>query len=108
MNPMNQQPVFRSEARVPTPRGERYARQLCSHAARMASRAEWTPPEGRIEFPDGLGTCRILTEPGHLILTLQAADPASLGRLQQIIGSNISRFASREGLTVDWLQQSDR
>ncbi len=74
----------------------------------MASRAEWTPPEGRIEFPDDMGTCRILTEPGHLILTLQATDPASLGRLQQIIGSNVSRFASREGLNVEWAHQSDR
>jgi hypothetical protein len=108
MNPMNQPPIYRSEARVPTPRGERYARQLCSHAAHMASRAEWTPPEGRIEFPDDLGTCRILTDPGHLILTLQATDPASLGRLQQIIGSNITRFASREGLNVEWAHPSDR
>lgn len=107
MNPMSQQPIYRSEARVPTPRGERYARQLCSHAGHMASRAEWTPPEGVIEFPDYLGTCRILTEPGHLILTLQATDPASLGRLQQIIGRNIKRFASRDGLNVEWARPSD-
>ncbi len=104
MNPMSQQPTFRSEARVRTARGERYAKQLCSHAAHMASRAEWTPPEGMIEFPDNMGTCRITAEPGHLVLALQAADPVNLGRLQQIIASNIKRFASREGLTVNWIQ----
>lgn len=103
---MNQQPAVESEARIPTPRGERYAKQLCSHAAHMASRADWTPPEGLIEFPDDMGTCRVVTEPGHLILTVQASDTANLGRLQQIIGRNIERFAGREGLTVEWLQPS--
>jgi hypothetical protein len=108
MNPIDQQPAFRSEARVPTPRGERYAKQLCSHAAHMASRADWAPPEGLIEFPDDLGTCRIVTEPGRLILILQATNQASLARLQQIIGSNIRRFASRERIAVQWTCPSDR
>ncbi|HXA62744.1 MAG TPA: hypothetical protein VNW94_26650 [Streptosporangiaceae bacterium] len=30
-------------------------------------------------------------------------DPASLARLQQIIGGNMERFTAREGLTVQWV-----
>ncbi len=101
---MSQKPIMRSEARVPTPRGDRYAKQLCSHGARMARHAEWTPPEGVIEFPDQMGTCRMTSEPDHLVLAVEATDPANLTRLQQIVGRNIERFASREGLKVEWVQ----
>jgi hypothetical protein len=103
-NPVSQQAMVRSEARVPTPRGERYAKQLCSHAARMTPRAEWSPPAGVIEFPDSAGICRMTAEPDQLVLTLEATDSANLARLQQIVGGNIERFANREGLTVEWVQ----
>jgi hypothetical protein len=98
------QPSLRSVARIPTTRGERYAKQLCSHAARMTSNAQWTPPQGFIEFPGDMGTCRITADCDQLELTVDAPDPASLTRLQQIIGSDIERFASRDGLAVEWVQ----
>jgi hypothetical protein len=107
-NPVSQKSTMRSEARVPTPRGERYAKQLCAHAARMAPHAEWTPPEGVIEFPDEMGTCRVIAEPDHLVLTVEATDPANLATLQQIISRNIERFGGREGLKVEWVQDRDR
>lgn len=69
----------------------------------MARRAQWTPPEGVIEFPDDMGTCRMTSEPDHLALAVEAPDPANLARLQQIVGGNIERFASREGLRVQWV-----
>jgi hypothetical protein len=103
-NPVSQKAMMRSEARVPTPRGERYAKQLCSHAARMTPRAEWNPPRGAIEFPDAMGTCRMTAEPDQLVLSVEAKDSASLARLQQIVSDNIERFANREGLKVEWLQ----
>jgi SAM-dependent methyltransferase len=103
-NPVRQPSMMRSEARVPTPRGERYAKQLCSHAARMTPRAEWNPPQGVIEFPDAMGTCRMSAEPGQLVLSVEATDSASLARLQQIVGGNIERFANREGVKVEWVQ----
>ncbi|MBO0515650.1 DUF2218 domain-containing protein [Streptomyces beijiangensis] len=102
-NSGNEKPMTRSEARIPTPRGERYAKQLCSHAARMTPRAEWNPPEGVIEFPDAMGTCRLTAEPEHLLLVLEATDTANLARMQQIIGSDIERFAGREGLKAEWV-----
>jgi hypothetical protein len=101
---VNPQQVLRTQARIPTTRGERYAKQLCRHAARLASRADWTPPEGVIEFPNDIGTCRMTAEPDHMLVTIEATDAASLTRLQQIIGSNIERFSSRDGLTVEWVQ----
>jgi hypothetical protein len=57
-----------------------------------------------IEFPGEMGTCRMAAEPDHLVLSVEATDPANLARLQQIIGRDIERFASREGLTADWVQ----
>jgi hypothetical protein len=92
----------RSQARVPTARSARYAKQLCSHAAWKTPRAQWTAPNGVIEFPDGMGTCRITAEPDCLVLAVEATNPADLARLQQIIGGNIERFAARENLTVQW------
>lgn len=38
---MSQKSMMRAEARVPTPKGERYAKQLCNHAAWKAPRAEF-------------------------------------------------------------------
>jgi hypothetical protein len=104
-DPVKNEPMTRSEARVPTPRAERYAKQLCGHAAWKARRAEWTPPHGVIDFPDDMGTCRITAEPGHLRLALEADGAANLARMQQIVGDNIERFAGRDGLTVEWTQR---
>lgn len=95
--------VVRSQATVPTDRGARYAKQLCSHAAWKTPRAQWTEPHGVIEFPDGAGTCRITAEADALVLAVEAAGPAELTRLQQTIASNIERFAAREGLIVRWV-----
>ena len=88
----------RSVARVATPRAERYARQLGDHAAHMGCTVE----EGLIGFTDGRGTCRPTVEPGHLVLTVEAADPADLVRMCQIIGRDIERFGGRDGLAVEW------
>ncbi len=106
-SPSGQGPAVRCTGRVPTSRGERYARQLCDHAAHMTARAEWLPPKGVIEFPGALGTCRITAEPDALVFALEAADRAALARLQQIIGGDIERFARRESRTVTWDQSSD-
>ena len=94
--------VVRAEASVPTERAERYAKQLCSHAAWKAPRAEWTPPDGIVEFPDGMGICRLTAEPDCLKLAIEATSPANLAEMQQIIGGLVARFAGRERLEVSW------
>ena len=97
----------RSHARVTTGRSERYGKQLCDHAAWKASHAQWTPPDGVIEFPGSTGTCRITARPDCLLLAIEAATSADLARLQRIIGGSIERFAAREGLTVAWTEGPD-
>jgi hypothetical protein len=96
------QPV--AVARVPTRRADRYGKQLCAHAAWKAARAEWTSPHGVIDFPDGMGTCRITAEPDHLVLSVEATNPANTARIKDIVGRNIERFAARDGLTVEWTE----
>ena len=97
--------TMRSEGRVPTPKGERYAKQLVSHATHMSCRAEWNPPDGMIEFPNAMGTCRVTAEPGHLVFDVEAPDRASLARLQQILSRDVERFGGRDGLAVAWTDQ---
>lgn len=94
--------VLRSSARVPTPKAERYAKQLCGHAS---WKARHVSPDGVIEFPDGMGTCRVTAEPAHLVLAVEATSQASLDRIQDIVAANIERFARRDGLTVAWAQE---
>jgi hypothetical protein len=95
---------MKAEARVLTPNGARYAKQLCGHAAWKTPRSEWSPPDGVIEFPDKLGTCRMTAEPDRLALVAEALNEANLARIQQVVGSNIERFGSREGLSVRWIR----
>jgi hypothetical protein len=103
-DPMIQKSMTRSEAHVSTSKAERYAKQLCGHAAWKAARAEWIPPDGVIEFPGDMGTCRITAKRDELVLVIEASDPANLTRMQLIIGGNIERFASRDGIKVEWMQ----
>jgi hypothetical protein len=91
-----------SEARVATVNGERYASQLCKHAAHMGPRVEWNPPNGTIEFPDEVGTCRLTVWPDSLVLSVESKDPANLAKMQRIIGDDIKRFAYLEGVKVAW------
>lgn len=92
---------MRSEARVPTPSADRYAKRLCKHAAHMAPRVEWTPPDGVIWFPGG-GTCRIEAGPDELVLVAEAANPEELARIRAIVGGDLERLARRDGLEVTW------
>lgn len=95
-------PAVEASARVPTPKAERYARQLCAHARWKAPRVEWAPPNGVIEFPGGMGTCRLSATADHLLLVVTAADAAGLAAIRQILTGNLERFANRDGLTVEW------
>jgi len=98
----NQESIVSSQAHFPTSRAERYAEQLCGHAAAKTPRAEWTPPEGVIEFPGTMGTCRMAAESEQLVLSLEATDPANLDRMQEILGRLIARFARQEDPEVTW------
>jgi len=93
--------MVRSEARIPTQSAGRYIKQLCNHAVHMGARSEWTPPDGRVEFPYG-GTCRLTATPDELILTVDAPTPDQLATIQTILGADFERFGQRHGMRVTW------
>ncbi|MFJ8819981.1 DUF2218 domain-containing protein [Amycolatopsis thermoflava] len=112
-----------AEGRVETDRPSRYLTQLCRHASQVSNRGLHRPlghGPGRpgFEMPDGLhvewtdttgtitlrpwGHCLVEAAEGVLILRVEAADEASLSRIQGIIDRNFSRFGRRDRLTVRW------
>ncbi len=93
--------MLKSEAHIPTPAAERYAKQLTSHATHMGTRSEWAPPQGLVEFPQG-GTCHITADPDTLILIAEATTPAQLATIQSILTANIQRFGQRQNMRVTW------
>ncbi len=89
-----------AEASVDVDAAERYAEQLCHHASRMGAAANWTPPVGVIEFPQG-GTCRITADGTSLSLTADASTLDQLGTIETIVGADLQRF-SRSGIRLTW------
>jgi uncharacterized protein len=92
--------MFRSEAHVPTSAAERYAKQLCSHMAHRVT-TEWTPPHGVIEFP-GDGKCHLTARDEELVLVAEATSPATLSRVQMLVGGHLERFGRRDAIEVGW------
>lgn len=92
--------MLRTQARVPTPSANRYAKQLCSHFSHRV-KAEWSPPTGFIEFPRG-GTCHLQADTDGLLLIAEATVPELLDRIQVTVGGHLERFARRDGLEVTW------
>jgi hypothetical protein len=92
-----------SVAVVATDASERYAKQLLSHLGHKVT-AEPLPdrpePAGRLVFAYGVGT--VLPEPGSLVLRAVAGDPASLERLQGVLGRHLEKFGARKELVVSW------
>lgn len=90
---------FTSMARVPTTSPARYLGQLCKHFAHKIP-ATHDAETGRIEFPFGL--CELAAGKDVLVMCVSAIDPDSLARMEDVIGSHLTRFAFREPLPVNW------
>ena len=88
-----------STAHVQTAEAARYMKQLCRHFAHRVP-AVFDESEGTVTFE--FGECQLQAGPAELLLRANAPDPASLERLEQVIGSHLERFAHRDGLTVEW------
>lgn len=93
--------MVRSEARIPTPSADRYAKQLTNHATHMGARSEWAPPAGLVEFPQG-GTCHITAGPDELVLIAEAPTPSQLATIKAIVAADLERFGHRHGMSVHW------
>jgi hypothetical protein len=108
-----------AEAHITTDRPSRYLVQLCRHAGQMGSHrggpphahraaeaqathveAEWSQTDGVINF--GWGRCTVQAAADALLVRVEAADEEKLRRIQELVTRNLTRFSTREPLTVSW------
>jgi hypothetical protein len=85
-----------SEARVPTASASRYLQQLCKHWSHKFA-VEFSPERGAIPFAADR-RCLLEATPDHLALRIEAADEATLERMEGVVIDHLKRFAFREQL----------
>lgn len=83
-----------SEATVATASASRYLQQLCKHWGHKFA-VEFTPQHGTIPF-DASRVCTLDATPEALALRIEAADDATLERMQGVVIDHLKRFAFRE------------
>jgi uncharacterized protein len=88
-----------SHGRADTDNARRYMTQLCKHWSHR-SEVRFNEETGEIALP--AGACRLRAEPDHLAIELEAADPAALPRMQEVVAEHLQRFAFREPFAVVW------
>ena len=89
----------RSAAEIETDRASRYLQQLCKHFAHKRP-VTFDPHAGRISL--SAGDCALVAEDTTLRLSLTAADPEQMARLQDTVERHLLRFAFREDMKIDW------
>jgi hypothetical protein len=111
--------MLTAEAVIRTEHPERYLARLGEHASKMGRHsggwprahgrghtppevrhAEWTATSGTVQLDWGEWTMQ--AEPGTLRLRAEAADQASLQRIQDMLTTRLQKFGRREQLTVSW------
>lgn len=93
-----------SHAIVPTASASRYLQQLCKHWGHKFA-VEFTPERGTIPF-DHTRRCVLEASPERLALRIEAADGATLERMQGVVIDHLKRFAFREDLgAVSWSRE---
>lgn len=88
-----------SRAQVSTDKPVPYMRQLCKHFGHRTD-AAFDDDSGQIQF--GFGRCDLRAYERTLELVASATDADSRRRVEEVIGSHLERFGSRDGLTVSW------
>jgi len=90
-----------SQTIIPTASASRYLQQLCKHWSHKFA-VEFTPKHGTIPF-DETRLCTLDASPDRLALRVEAADDATLERMQDVVIEHLKRFAFREELgDVTW------
>jgi hypothetical protein len=83
-----------SNATIPTASASRYLQQLCKHWSHKFA-VTFTPEHGTIPF-DETRVCTLDASPDRLALRIDAADDATLERMQGVVIEHLKRFAFRE------------
>ena len=113
--------MLTAEAVVQTEHPERYLARFGAHAAKMRQHlgsrlrahgsgqappemqhAEWSATRGTARLNWGEWTMQ--ATPGALTLRAEAADQASLQRIQDMLTTRLEKFGRREHLIVTWQQ----
>jgi len=92
-----------SSATIPTASASRYLQQLCKHWSHKFT-VDFTPEHGTIPF-DASRVCTLDASPAALALRIEAADDATLERMQGVVIEHLKRFAFREDFgDVRWIK----
>src|SRR6476469_5654626 len=83
-----------SQTIIPTASASRYLQQLCKHWSHKFA-VEFTPEHGTIPF-DETRRCTLDASPDRLALRIDAADDATVERMQGVVIEHLKRFAFRE------------
>lgn len=86
-------------ADVPTPNGVSYVGRVCGHFAHKLT-VERDGPVGAVLFDHG--RCDLVADDAALHLRVTATDAAQAASVADVIGRHFERFATREGLSVNW------
>ena len=90
-----------SNATIPTASASRYLQQLCKHWSHKFA-VEFTPEHGTIPF-DETRVCTLDASADRLALRIEAADDATVERMQGVVIEHLKRFAFREDFgEVNW------
>ena len=92
-------------ARVDTPNGAKYVRQLCKHWSHKLE-VEIDGDTGRVRFPSALAI--MAADAQGIQLSIEGEDRDDLRRLTGVVANHIDRFAFREApLSYDWIWQDN-
>jgi hypothetical protein len=90
-----------SQAVITTASASKYLQQLCKHWSHKFA-VEFSPEHGTIPFDD-TRLCTLDASPEGLALRIDAADDATLERMQGVVIDHLKRFAFREDFgDVQW------
>jgi hypothetical protein len=90
-----------SQTTIATASASRYLQQLCKHWSHKFA-VEFTPQHGIIPF-DTTRVCTLDASADQLVLRVDAADDATLERMQGVVIDHLKRFAFREDLgDIQW------
>jgi uncharacterized protein len=93
--------MYVSKARIQTASASRYLQQLCKHWSHKFA-VEFSLERGRIPFSADRH-CLLEATPDHLSLRIEAADAATLERMEGVVVDHLKRFAFREDLgAIAW------
>ena len=87
-------------AKVATPNGGKYVRQLCKHWSHKLE-VELDGDAGKVTFPSGIATMEADGE--GIAIRITGEDRDDVERLTDVVARHIDRFAFREApLAYDW------